>query len=147
VLAHALGDLRAMAEVERNLGLVALRSGDDGAEALLTNALRMAEDYGAKESIALAHRAFGLLRAQTLFDATGAVDRRAEESFLVAIDLFREIGDEKDAARALFELGQHMFERGDRETAGERLREARALMRRIGLAELQHVEETLRTIG
>ncbi len=147
VLAHALGDLRAMAEVERNLGLVALRSGDDGAEALLTNALRMAEDYGAKESVALAHRAFGLLRAQTLFDATGAVDRRAEESFLVAIDLFREIGDEKDAARALFELGQHMFERGDRETAGERLREARALMRRIGLAELQHVEETLRTIG
>lgn len=146
-LAHELGDRRAMADIERNLGLVALRRGDEDADALLTSALVMAEQYGAKEAIALAHHAMGQLRARTLFDVSGEVDRRAEESFLVAIDLFREIGNEKDAARALLDLGQHLLERGDVEGARERLREARAIMRRIGLAELERVERTLRELG
>ena len=146
-LAHELGDRRAIAEVERNLGLVALRRGDDSADEILTRALAMAEEYGAKESIALAHRAMGQLRAQTLFTGADEVDRRAEESFLVAIDLFRDIGDEKDAARVLFDLGQHLVERGDVDTAKERLREARAIMRRIGLAELERVERTLLELG
>ncbi|MDQ3034018.1 MAG: tetratricopeptide repeat protein [Myxococcota bacterium] len=146
-LAHELGDRRAIAEVERNLGLVALRRGDEGADEILTRALAMAEEYGAKESIALAHRAMGQLRAQTLFHGADEVDRRAEESFLTAIDLFRDIGDEKDAARVLFDLGQHLVERGDVDTAKERLREARAIMRRIGLAELERVERTLLELG
>jgi tetratricopeptide (TPR) repeat protein len=146
-LAHELGDRRAMAEIERNLGIVALRRGDDDAEERLVRALRFAEEYGAKEAVALAHQAIGDLRAQTLFDAAGQVDRRAEESYLVAIDLFRDIGDEKNAARALFQLGQHLVERGDHEGARERLREARAIMRRIGLAELERVERTLRELG
>lgn len=146
-LAHELGDRRAMAEVERNLGVVALRRGDDEADRILARALAMAEEYGAKEAIALAHRAMGQLRAQTLFDGAGEVDRRAEESFLVAIDLFRDIGNEKDASRALSDLGQHLLERGDVEGAKERLREARAIMRRIGLAELERVERTLLELG
>ncbi|AKF06412.1 tetratricopeptide repeat protein [Sandaracinus amylolyticus] len=146
-LAHELGDRRAMAEIERNLGLVALRRGDERAESILQRALAMAEEYGAKEAIALAHRAVGQLRAETIFDATGQIDRRAEESFLVAIDLFRDIGNEKDAARALSDLGQHLVERGDLDSAKERLREARAIMRRIGLAELERVERTLLELG
>jgi tetratricopeptide (TPR) repeat protein len=146
-LAHELGDRRSMAEIARNLGIVALRRGDDDAEARLTEALRLAEEYGGKEAIALAHQAMGELRAQTLFDAAGEVDRRAEDSFLIAIDLFREIGNEKDAARALHQLGQHLLERGDLEGARERLREARAIMRRIGLADLDRVEQTLLELG
>ena len=146
-LAATLGDRRALAEVERNLGRLAVRQGSAEAEKTLERALTLAEEYGSKEAIALAHRAIGQLRAQTLFDASGGIDRRAEESFLVSIDLFRDIGNEKEAARSLSELGYHLIERGDVEGARERLREARALMRAMGLAELERVDRTLAEIG
>lgn len=146
-LAKSLGDRRAMAEIERNLGLLALRKGDDDAEQTLESARKLAEEYGSKEAIALSYRAIGQLRARTLFDADGAVDRRAEESFLSSIDLFREIGNEKEAARSLAELGYHLIERGDVESARDRLGEARSIMRRIGLAELEKVDRTLGELG
>lgn len=146
-LAHDLENRRAMAEVERNLGLMALRRGDDDAERILMRALALAEEYGSLEAIGLAHRAIGQLRAQTLYDDKGEVSRRAEESFLASIDILREVGNEKEAARSLALLGFHLVERGDAEGARERLREARAIMRRIGLAQLAKVEATLRALG
>ena len=103
----------------------------------------LAKDYGAPDAIALAHRALGELHARTLFDAEGQLDRRAEENFLTSIDLFQEIGNEKEAARSLVVLAQHLVERGDPETAKERLREARAIFRRMGLPEAAEVETTL----
>jgi tetratricopeptide (TPR) repeat protein len=142
-LADTLGDRRTLADVERNRGLLALARGQDGAEELLADARELAEHYGGAEATALAHRAIGALRAQTLFDSEGETDRRAEESFLTSIDLFRELGNEKEAARSLAELGRHLIERGDLETARERLHEARAIMRRIGLADLKRVDSTL----
>jgi len=145
-LAHEMRDKRAMAEVERNLGLNALKRGDDGAEKTLVRALALAEEYGTREAIALAHRGIGQLRAQTLFDAGGGT-RRAEESFLASIDTFREVGNEKEAARSLALLGYHLIELGDTETAIERLREARAIMRRIGLHDTEKVESTLADLG
>lgn len=142
-VAKEMNDLRAMAEVSRNRGLLALKQGADDAEALVLDALKRAEAYGSPEAIAAAHRAVGALRARTLFDATGKVDRRAEESYLTSIDMFRDAGSEKEAARSLAELGMHLIERGDLETARERLSEARAIMRRMGLAELERIEQTL----
>jgi Tfp pilus assembly protein PilF len=124
-----------------------MRAHDDDAEELLERALVMAKDYGATEAIALVYRAIGELRSQTLFDASGAVDKRAEESFLTSIDLFREIGNEKEASRSLAELGYHLIERGDVETAKERLHEARAIMRGIGLRDLERVDRTLQELG
>jgi tetratricopeptide (TPR) repeat protein len=146
-LAHSLKNRRAMAEIERNLGLTALRKGDGTAERVLMRALALAEEYGSLEAIGLAHRAIGQLRAQTLFDDKGEVSRRAEESFLASIDTLRDIGNEKEAARSLAMLGYHLIERGDLETARERLREARAIMRRIGLGQLAKVEATLEELG
>lgn len=146
-LAHSMRDRRAMAEVERNLGLASLRRGADDAEAILLRAVTLAEEYGSKEAIGLAYRAIGQLRAQTLFDDKGDVSRRAEESYLASIDSFRDIGNEKEAARSLAQLGFHLIERGDMESARERLREARALMRRMRLGELAKVERTLRELG
>lgn len=146
-LARALGDKRAAAEVERNLGLAALKANGDDAEETLQRALELAREYGGKEAIALAQRAIGTLRGRVLFDATGEPDRRAEEAFLTSIDLFREVGNEKEAARSLAELGYHLIERADVDSARERLREARALMRNIGLAELERVEQTLAELG
>ncbi|HEY8431553.1 MAG TPA: tetratricopeptide repeat protein [Sandaracinaceae bacterium] len=146
-LAHSLKNRRAMAEIERNLGLTALRKGDEQAERILMRALALAEEYGSLEAIGLAHRAIGQLRAQTLYDDKGEISRRAEESFLASIDTFREIGNEKEAARSLALLGYHLIERGDIESAKERLREARAIMRKIGLAQLAKVEATLEELG
>ncbi|MFK7992411.1 MAG: tetratricopeptide repeat protein [Sandaracinaceae bacterium] len=146
-LAHSLRNRRAMAEVERNLGLNALRMGADDAEPVLMRALALAEEYGSLEAIGLAHRAIGQLRAQTLFDDKGEVSRRAEESCLASIDTFRDIGNELEASRSLAQLGFHLIERGDMDSAKDRLREARAIMRRIGLAELKKVESTLEDLG
>jgi tetratricopeptide (TPR) repeat protein len=146
-LAQSLGNRRAIAEIERNLGLAAMRAGDDDAERVLLRALALAVEYGSSEAIGLAHRAVGQLRARTLFDADGGLSRRAEESFLMSIDLLREVGNEKEAARSLALLGSHLIERGDLDTARERLHEARAIMRRIGLGRLREVERTLAEIG
>lgn len=145
--AHEAGDKRMMAEVERNLGLVALRRNEDEADATLAQALVFAKDYGAREAICNAQRAIGQLRARTLFDASGAVDRRAEEAFLAAIDGFRDIGMEKDASRALADLGRHLLERGDTDGARDRLREARSIMRKIGLRDIEKVDQTLASLG
>jgi len=142
-VAAVLGDKRAVAEVERNLGRLALRQGTDDAGDTLRRALELAQEYGGREAIALAHRAMGEWQGRTLFDASGNIDRSAEESFLTSIDIFREIGNEKEAARSLAELGFHLIERGDVETARERLHEARAIMRRVGLGGLDKVERTL----
>lgn len=146
-LAHSMKNRRAMAEVERNLGLTLLRAGSDDAEKTLLRALALAEEYGSKEAIGLAHRAMGQLRGQTLFDDKGEPSRRAEESFLASIDTFRDIGNDREAARSLAELGYHLIERGDAESAIERLREARAIMRKIGLGQLAKVEQTLVELG
>lgn len=146
-LATELADKRGLAEVERNLGLVALALEDDAAQSILDRALEFARDYGGKEALAHAHHAVARGRARTLFDATGGVDRRAEEAFLVAIDLYRELGNEPKAARVLAELGRHLVERGDLEGGKERLREARAILRKLGLSDADRVEQTLLELG
>ncbi|GAB4207790.1 MAG: hypothetical protein OHK0013_25700 [Sandaracinaceae bacterium] len=146
-LARELQDKRTTAEIERNLGLVALALDEDAASELLDRALALAQDYGGKEAVARAHHAVARGRARTLFDATGSVDRRAEESFLVAVDLYRELGNEVEAARVTAELGRHLVERGDLEGARERLREARAIMRRLGMPDVDKVEATLLDLG
>lgn len=143
-LAEQLGDARVVAEVTRHAGTLAMKRNDDDAEERLVVALEAAKAYGGREAIALAHRALGQLRSRTVFDETGQADRRAEESYLVAVDGFREIGNEKEAARALADLGLHLVERGDLDSARERLGEARAIFRRIGLdADAEHAEQTL----
>lgn len=146
-LAHQLKNRRAMAEVERNLGLNALKQNHDDAEKIMLRALALAEEYGSQEAIGLAHRGMGQLRARVLFDDKGEPSRRAEESFLASIDILREIGNEKEAARSLAQLGYHLIERADVETAIERLREARAIMRRIGARDYAKVERTLEELG
>jgi len=146
-LAQQLQDLRASAEVERLLGLVALKRGDDEASRLLARALELAEQYGGREAIGLAQRAIGQLRARTLFDESGAVNKSAEESFLASIESFRAIGNEREVARSLTELGQHLIERGDTEGARSRLQEALGIMQRIGLAESEKIARTLSELG
>ncbi len=147
-LAKEIGDRRALADVLRNQAVLAVRRIDDGAEAKLQEALGAAEELGLSDALAFVHRAFGEHRSKTLFDAAGQVDKAAEESFLTSIDLFRNVGNEREAARSLVSLGAHLVERGDVETARERLSEARATFRHLGLeTEAERVDATLRALG
>ena len=148
-IAEDLGDLRAMAEVQRNLGLVLLRRGDVGGLERLREALVAAKEYGGPDIVALAHRALGEAHAQTLFSgAEEDTGESAEKSFTTSIELFQQGGNEREAARSLVQLGKHLAERGDLEAARGRLREARALFRRQALAaDAARVDETLRSLG
>jgi tetratricopeptide (TPR) repeat protein len=147
-LAVEIGDRRALADVLRNQAVLAVRRIDDDAESRLQEAMDAAGELGLPDAVAFVHRAFGEHRSKTLFDAAGQVDKAAEESFLTSIDLFREAGNEREAARSLVALGAHLVERGDQETARERLREARATFRHLGLeAEAAKVDQTLQQIG
>ena len=63
-------------------------------------------------------------------------------------DLFREVGNEREAARSLVSLANHLTERGELEAAKERLREARATFRRLGLTDdALEVDRTLNELG
>ncbi len=147
-LAEELGDKRSRAEILRNQAVLAMRRGDERVGQRMEEALQAAEDYGAIEMIARAHWALGQLHALRLYDEEGAETRSAEEAFLTAIDLFRTAGNEREAARTLLDLGQHLVEQGDMEQARERLREARGILRRMGAsADLDRVERTLVELG
>lgn len=146
-IAEKLGDRQALAEVQRVFGILAIRRGDTSASMTIERAKELAEDYGSSDGIARCYLALGQLRGQTLYDGTGNIDRSAEENFLESMRLFREAGNEKGFARALAALGYHLVERGDHKSARIRLREARSLMRRMGLGDLQRVEQVLAELG
>lgn len=147
-LAEEHADKRALADISRNLASLALKRGDDDAADRVERALVLAEAYGSREAVAHAQRAKGAQRALTLFDAGGASDRSAEEAFLASIDLFRDVGNEREAARSLVLLAEHMMERGELDLAQDRLREARATFRRLGLTDdALEVDRTLNRLG
>ncbi len=142
-LAARIRDQRALAEVERNLGLVSLRRGDTAAQTTLEGALNLAVDYGTREVIALAHRAMARLQARTLFGAETGTTSRAEQSFRQCIQMFEECGNRHERARTLAELGFHLVERGEREAAKSTLAEALTVMETLKLPELPAIRDTL----
>lgn len=146
-LAAEMRDQRALAEIERNLGLVALRRGDASAEPTLQAALALAVDYGTREALAHAHRAMGRLHARTLYDSTGAVVLRAEESFREGIRVFEECGNRPELARTEAELGYHLIERGELAEARTLLGRAHDRMKVLELPDLARVGQTLAELG
>lgn len=142
-LASRIRDQRALAEVERNLGLVGLRRGDTAAHTVLEGALTLAVDYGTREVIALAHRAMARLQARTLFGAENGSTTRAEQSFRQCIEIFEECGNRHERARTLAELGFHLVERGERDAAKSALSEALTVMEALSLPELPAIRDTL----
>ncbi len=147
-LANELDDRRTAADIERNLGLLALKRGSAEAKETLLRAFELAEKYGGVEAIGLAHRALGQLRAQTLFDADGDQAGDASASFLKSIEVFRENGNEPEAARSLIALGTYLLERGDRDGAKTRFREARTSLRKVGLlTEAEALHKKLTELG
>ena len=142
-LAEGMRDQRVLADIERNLGAVALKRGDATADATLARALALAQTYGTREAIALAHLAIARGKARTLFDTTRGTGDDAEASFRECIRTFRESGNRHQEARAQAELALHLVEKGDRERAKELLRQACEAMQQLRLPEAEKMRETL----
>jgi tetratricopeptide (TPR) repeat protein len=142
-VAVTLRDQRALSEIQRNLGLVALARSDPRADQQLSAALELARECGTRQSVALAHRSLGRLRAKDAPESSGAAEAPAESSFLESIRIFEECGSLHELARTQAELGFHLAERGSVERAREALTQAYVTMKRLSLPELARVGERL----
>jgi tetratricopeptide (TPR) repeat protein len=138
-----INDQATLAEVECNLGLLALRTHETNAKDLLENAFELTRKFGTREALARAHRAIGRLRAKTLFHDGGGTDNNAETSFRESIRIFEKSGNRHELARTMAELGYHLIERGEREAAREALRTAYDAMGELKLGDKRKLEETL----
>jgi predicted ATPase len=142
-----LRDQRGLSEIQRNLGLVALARSDPAADQELSAALELARESGARQSIALAHRSLGRLRAREVTPSSPVSEPPpAETSFRESIRIFEECGNLHELARTQAELGFHLAERGAIEDAREALTQASATMRRLALPELSKVAERLASL-
>ncbi len=138
-----MNDQATLADVECNLGLLALRTHKTNARDLLENAFELTQKFGTREALARAHRAMGRLRAMTLFDDRGASDDNAESSYRESIRIFEKSGNRHELARTLAELGYHLIERGEREAARKALQTAYDTMGELKLRDQHKLEETL----
>jgi tetratricopeptide (TPR) repeat protein len=141
-LAQDIDEKRQQSEAARNLGLIALKQGrTDEAHQLTRRALDLAEPAGFRQEAGRALLAIAEVRLKAtgarsgastsgLIDTAGAAP--AETYFLRAVELFREVGNETELARALERYGRHRLERGDKEGARKLLGEARTLYEKVG---------------
>jgi tetratricopeptide (TPR) repeat protein len=148
-LAFEMRDQRALAEVERILGMLLLERGEAAARDTLQRALELAREYGTREAIALAHRALGQLGARTLHDDAGAAPDPAETEghFRECIQILDEAGHRPEAARTRAELGRFLMERGESKQARELLEPALRVLRELRLPETEPVKTTLRELN
>ena len=104
----------------------------------------MAEQIGAKEIEALAHRAIGELNSTTMWDTsnTDGVDD-ALVAFERALEIFRNIGNEFEVARTLHVMGNRMLERGDMGGSRKLLKEAKKIFKRVNEKMSESIERTI----
>lgn len=143
-LAEKINDRLTLANVACNLGLLALKRGKKAeAEETLQQALMLARAFGNAETVAIANRAIGRLRAQTIFDDGNPVHVGAEQYFFESIRIFSQCGIRHELARSLAELGSHRIERGDKRGAREALSQAHDIMLALELPERARLKQTL----
>jgi tetratricopeptide (TPR) repeat protein len=146
-LAREIEDQRSYSEVLRNLALVELHEGNrEAARRHASDCLARAEQAKLPEMIGKAHLALGEVQAATLFDASSPLtpdQSTADRHFSKAIEVFRELGNEAELARALRRLGEYRIEHGRGETARPILEEAQQIFGRLGMPEASAVRDVI----
>ena len=142
-LAKKVQDQQMLAEIECNLGLLALDAGRKEADELIDYALSLARACGSMEASAMAHRARARLRSRTIYDNGGKVSGEAEKSFREATKLFGECGKRLERALTLAEFGYYLVEQGSKKEAREVLSRAHEALRDLHLPGIRKVSETL----
>lgn len=144
-MASDLEDNGILADIERNLGLIALALGDHRAGAMLQRALTLAVRHGTRDAVARAHLGIARLRARA--PAGSDVGERAtpaaETCFETCIRLFGECGSAHQRARSQAEFGYFLLGRGQLQQARAQLSEAETVLARLALPEHTRVRETL----
>jgi len=146
-LAEQLAEPIALSHIERLFGQLKMKRGEDAQEILL-QALELARTSGHRDTLGLAFRAMGQWHTRTLFDSTG--QPRAAEAlklFDESLKCFRHSGNEKEIARTLAAIGVYQVEQGDWHAARGCLQEARAMMQRMKLSELEQVERLIQELS
>ena len=148
-LANEMEDQRSKMEILRNLALVELKEGNsERARALGQKCLEMAQKGHMREMVGKALLVMGEVHAMTLFDESGPIETRAraEQYFLKAITLFRDLGNEAELAKALKRLGEYQIEH-DRATEGrEVLQEAAEIFDRLKMLVAKDVHEVIKDL-
>ncbi len=141
-LAERLGDRPVLADILRNQGLLALRAKRDTAEELFDQALAVAEQTGGALEMARVHRAIGLGCSKR----QPGDDQRAEQSFRRSVELFQQLDNQREVAKALSELGFFLLQRDRQPEALQWLEEAASIMRDLGMPEEARVGAAVRSL-
>lgn len=142
-LATKLGDRLVLADILRNQGLLALRTNASDAEALFDEALAVAEQNGGIEELARVHRAIGLGCSKR----QPGDDARAERSFRRSVELFEQLDNQREVAKALSELGFFLLQRERQSEALQWLEEAAKIMRALDMPEEARVSAAVRSLS
>lgn len=145
-LAIAMRDQRALCEIERIAGLVALHDQSSCARRRLLHSLELAEAYGAKQVLGLAHRALACLYGQTVYDAEGAATSMSETHFRTALNNFERCGAAHEVARTHAQLGLSLFEQGKHGAAKVHLLQASPTLEALGMLERVEVGRALKAM-
>ncbi len=149
-LCREFDDRRVMAEAMR--GLAEAEATEEGdlkrALGLAEEAVSLAEQGGFKDTLGRAYLALARVHARTLFDASGEdPGTKAKAAYEKALDLFREIGNDAELARALADYGEFAAEREDWDLARRLLADAKDRMARLGMRRWRDAAALLDTLG
>ncbi|MCA9673201.1 MAG: tetratricopeptide repeat protein [Myxococcales bacterium] len=133
-----IAQVRTTIDVLRNLGMLELSEGNhERAREYAEECLGLAREAQMQEMVGRAMHALGEVYAATLFDASSPVGGggNSDDYFRQAIDVFRELGNEAELARALKRRGEVQLERGNLQGGREMLAEAAEIFERLGMPE------------
>jgi hypothetical protein len=92
--------------------------------------------------------ALGEIHAATLFDDTGQDPTEEAKGFYAdAVDLFRELDNQGELAKALSQYGEFLVERGNPEGGKILLEEARKLFQKLGMKDRDKVRRKINDVG
>ncbi len=148
-LARLLDDRRVLTDALRNLSDLEVQGGNtDRARELAEEAMEVAKRAGMREYEGRALLALGEASGATLFDDTGTDStERAKGYFAAAVELFRELDNQAELAKALSQYGELLVERGNPDGGTVLLEEARTLFQKLGMKAREAVSKKLADLG
>lgn len=148
-LARLLDDRRVLTDALRNLSDLEVQGGNaERARELAEEAMEVAIRAGMREYEGRALLALGEAFGATLFDDTGSDSaEKAKGYFAKAVELFRELDNQAELAKALSQYGEFLVERGNPDGGKLLLEEARQLFQKLGMKARDAVSKTINDLG
>jgi len=148
-LARLLDDRRVLTDALRNLSDLEVQGGNaERARELAEEAMEVAIRAGMREYEGRALLSLGEAAGATLFDDTGSDStEKAKGYFASAVELFRELDNQAELAKALSQYGEFLVERGNPNGGKVLLEEARQLFQKLGLRARDAVSKKINDLG